>query len=328
MFEDLEIKKENSKKELKSNGVNEFIISHNKDFSKEKKQENKKDVSKIENLNKRIDELEKKGKKRGKRYSLIGIIGGLLIALIIIIVVRFILFQTKNISQKVDESVNDLPNIREEMENKVILRHAWMQCEKDNDCVETKINCCDCYQGGEQVAINRKYFDTWYSLLNKNCDQEECLDVDNCTEGKISCQNHLCRFVALEEIELEKKDYYDLLKDKCVNDVCCLSSLDYMKNNNYLECSDDKKCPEGFECVSDDCSPSLSWCGPVQNNSNIENTEEMENLKNIDSDQDGLSDEEEIFYGTDKNNPDTDGDTYLDGDEVKNGYNPLGDGKL
>lgn len=71
----------------------------------------------------------------------------------------------------------------------------------------------------------------------------------------------------------------------------------------------------------------------------------------VDTDGDGLSDEEETKYGTDiqKNdtdndeltdyeeimiwktnplNPDTDGDGFNDGLEVKNNYNPLGDGKL
>jgi len=42
-----------------------------------------------------------------------------------------------------------------------------------------------------------------------------------------------------------------------------------------------------------------------------------------DSDQDGLSDTEEMTYGTDPNNPDTDGDSYSDGVEVRGGYNPL-----
>ncbi|MFH0969783.1 MAG: hypothetical protein V1804_04705 [Patescibacteria group bacterium] len=47
--------------------------------------------------------------------------------------------------------------------------------------------------------------------------------------------------------------------------------------------------------------------------------------KNIfqDSDQDGLSNDEEKTYGTDPYNPDTDGDGYSDGIEVKSGYNPL-----
>ncbi|MCK5459908.1 hypothetical protein KAI52_02235 [Candidatus Parcubacteria bacterium] len=48
-----------------------------------------------------------------------------------------------------------------------------------------------------------------------------------------------------------------------------------------------------------------------------------------DSDEDGLLDKEEIEnYNTDPLNPDTDGDGYSDGQEVKGGYNPLGEGKL
>jgi len=49
---------------------------------------------------------------------------------------------------------------------------------------------------------------------------------------------------------------------------------------------------------------------------------------NIDSDNDGLTDAQEKVLGTDPHNPDTDGDGYLDGAEVKSGYNPLGAGKL
>lgn len=42
----------------------------------------------------------------------------------------------------------------------------------------------------------------------------------------------------------------------------------------------------------------------------------------LDSDQDGLTDQEEKLYGTDSKNPDTDGDGYSDGAEVKSGYDP------
>lgn len=47
--------------------------------------------------------------------------------------------------------------------------------------------------------------------------------------------------------------------------------------------------------------------------------------KNIfqDSDQDGLTDEEERLYGTDPKSSDTDGDGYSDGAEVRSGYDPL-----
>ncbi|WP_208588454.1 adhesive domain-containing protein, partial [Gracilibacillus suaedae] len=43
----------------------------------------------------------------------------------------------------------------------------------------------------------------------------------------------------------------------------------------------------------------------------------------VDSDEDGLTDEEEADLGTDPENPDTDGDGINDGDEVDNGTDPL-----
>ncbi len=48
-----------------------------------------------------------------------------------------------------------------------------------------------------------------------------------------------------------------------------------------------------------------------------------------DTDADGLNDREEVvIYKTDPLKADTDGDTYPDGSEVRNGYNPAGPGKL
>lgn len=43
----------------------------------------------------------------------------------------------------------------------------------------------------------------------------------------------------------------------------------------------------------------------------------------LDTDSDGLTDIEERLYGTDFRNPDTDGDSFIDGNEVFHGYNPL-----
>lgn len=47
-----------------------------------------------------------------------------------------------------------------------------------------------------------------------------------------------------------------------------------------------------------------------------------------DPDSDTLTNAEERFYGTKPDNADTDGDGFKDGEEVRNGYNPLGEGKL
>lgn len=48
----------------------------------------------------------------------------------------------------------------------------------------------------------------------------------------------------------------------------------------------------------------------------------------IDTDRDGLTDEEEVLYATGLNRPDSDADGYLDGEELENLYNPLGEGLL
>lgn len=47
-----------------------------------------------------------------------------------------------------------------------------------------------------------------------------------------------------------------------------------------------------------------------------------------DPDADGLSNAEEEFWGIDPGNADTDGDGYPDGEEIDNGYDPNGPGKL
>lgn len=53
------------------------------------------------------------------------------------------------------------------------------------------------------------------------------------------------------------------------------------------------------------------------------------NINIIDTDGDGLSDYEEVnVYKTNPLSTDTDGDTYLDGAEVKGGYNPNGAGRM
>ncbi len=51
-------------------------------------------------------------------------------------------------------------------------------------------------------------------------------------------------------------------------------------------------------------------------------------FKDIDTDADGLADQLEDAIGTKRDNPDTDGDGYKDGEEILNSYSPLGPSKL
>lgn len=66
----------------------------------------------------------------------------------------------------------------------------------------------------------------------------------------------------------------------------------------------------------------------TQVNTNINTNVAPNTNTSSDPDEDGLSNQEETTYGTNPNVADTDNDGYLDGDEVENGYNPLGPGKL
>lgn len=50
--------------------------------------------------------------------------------------------------------------------------------------------------------------------------------------------------------------------------------------------------------------------------------------KNPDTDGDELSDGQEVIVGTNSLKADTDGDGYTDGVEIKNGFNPIGPGKI
>ena len=68
---------------------------------------------------------------------------------------------------------------------------------------------------------------------------------------------------------------------------------------------------------------------PIEENTEVlEDKKEAKIDKELDTDQDGLPDYMEKILGTDVNSADTDGDTYSDFDEIKNGYDPLGDKKF
>lgn len=72
---------------------------------------------------------------------------------------------------------------------------------------------------------------------------------------------------------------------------------------------------------------------PDSDNDNLNDGDEVTIHKSLplnpDTDNDGLSDGDEyLIWKTDITNPDSDSDTYPDGTEVKNGYSPLGPGKL
>jgi len=83
-------------------------------------------------------------------------------------------------------------------------------------------------------------------------------------------------------------------------------------------------------------NPTILNLEPVDSDiaTNTMMAEEMSNFQNadwpslLDTDGDGLIDDEEIVLGTNPNNADTNNNTYPDLLEILNNYNPLGDGSL
>lgn len=116
-----------------------------------------------------------------------------------------------------------------------------------------------------------------------------------------------------------------------------------------------RKILEQQNVINNQVTPDISAIINATTSEEMQNTTTLEIASSspaiIDTDSDGLSDQEEMLLGTDinkvdtdsdglsdyeevktyKTNPlltDTDEDTFLDGSEVKNGYNPNGEGKL
>ncbi len=67
---------------------------------------------------------------------------------------------------------------------------------------------------------------------------------------------------------------------------------------------------------------------PSAANTNTGSIEETPIASSLDSDSDGLTNQEEILYGTNAGSPDTDLDSYRDGQEVLAHYNPNGKNRL
>lgn len=169
------------------------------------------------------------------------------------------------------------------------LNEEWKNCAVDVDCAEAQADCCDCKNGGAQTAVNLQFLSQWQGLVSKRCQDTDCAAVYTCKDGKAVCENNACAF-----------------KEDAQNAEA--SSTELM--------------------ASSTAEAAASSTGSAELQASEENS--VVNPQDVakDTDGDGLTDIDEARYGTDLKNPDSDGDGYLDGAEVKSGYNPLGAGKL
>lgn len=73
----------------------------------------------------------------------------------------------------------------------------YQYCGQDSDCVLANNGCCDCANGGEDVAVNKLRLEEFRARFN-------CMDVvctmlatePPCGSGVVACIEHRCRYVA------------------------------------------------------------------------------------------------------------------------------------
>jgi hypothetical protein len=164
-----------------------------------------------------------------------------------------------------------------------------------------------------------------------------CENIKN-EKIKINCQDNIYQEIALMKTSLinclniinknkRVKCFNEIIKDN-TDILICDSIKNYenedLEKNNFNYCLDKVNFNNAFynsdmsSCESINDSELKAVCMSVILKINL----------NSDSDGDGLNFLNEISYKTDPSNSDTDGDGYFDGDELKNNYNPNGEGNI
>lgn len=214
----------------------------------------------------------------------------------------------------------------------------------DKRLKDEKVDNKKCYH--YKTSINKKNLDKFIKEFLKILTQEFAEDINNEKFDEVINNPEFCSFInnlseIIQTIKIEfwidKKDFY--LRKSKFNFQLDFANIEVHK----------QKLPKNILDINisggllySDFNKALNITAPEDSKSLIQEIKsEMEKIGQgmftqpeiiennfIDTDNDGLTDEEEKIYGTSIINPDTDGDGYLDGEEVNGGYNPLGQGKL
>lgn len=77
---------------------------------------------------------------------------------------------------------------------------AYRGCERDDDCVWVTNGCCDCANGGVEIAIagaQKTAFQSRFDCGNLPCTSRG--RETECGTGRVACENALCVFHARTE---------------------------------------------------------------------------------------------------------------------------------
>lgn len=143
----------------------------------------------------------------------------------------------------------------------------------------------------------------------KNSEKQNCLDAITLIIANEKQDYGLCHTIVSEELKEACEQL--TLGAVIAGNACATFGI------SELVCEDEKRYRDIL------ASGTILDCVNLQRESSRENCEEM--FRGIDSDDDGLSDADEVLiHRTDPRNPDTDGDGYDDGEEIDAGFNPRG----
>lgn len=298
---------------------NHFFDTQKKAGGKEKSAKPVK-VGISEQFDKRMQSLYHHGRKRGKRYSVIGISVCIIISVIVMLIGYYFLSDIKEL----DRQLND--------ENRLLIETAL---DKDNICDGDA--CClaslrrmkkkeyseydhviGCIEGYEMKELECESSLRWCEPLTA----EKTLAAPCVGEGEIYSTMPLSEEMLSPECceGLIGKKSFDRPEDACSGEIddglICVSCGDAICGLGENECNCEEDCINSslIEDIIDDIS--------LSNNA----TSVVDEVG--DSDNDGLSDEEEVLLGTNPDIFDTDSDGFGDGEEVEKGFNPLGEGMM
>jgi len=71
----------------------------------------------------------------------------------------------------------------------------YQYCGADSDCTVSTNGCCDCANGGVEVAVNKSRLEAFRDRFD--CLHIECTQVianPPCANGVVSCINHRCQY--------------------------------------------------------------------------------------------------------------------------------------
>lgn len=72
----------------------------------------------------------------------------------------------------------------------------YQYCGTDRDCVVATNGCCDCANGGDDVAVNKERLEAFrarFDCLHTACTERAA--IPPCGSGVVSCVSHRCQYM-------------------------------------------------------------------------------------------------------------------------------------